>query len=125
VEPSSKGKGLVVVRAAEAQSSGSGYLQGVTRQILASNIHLLLAKHLMPAGSHVERHEHPHDQLVYIVSGRLRWSVGEHDAFEIAAGDSLIVSGGIPHECWALEETVSLDIFDPCRADFLAGHPAH
>ncbi len=125
MEPSTKCQGLVVVRAADARSSSSAYLEGVTRQVLAYNVHLLLAKHLMQAGSHVERHEHPNDQLVYVITGRLRWKVGGHDLFVIGAGDSLIISGGVAHECWALEETISLDTFDPCRAEFISGYPPH
>ena len=59
-----------------------------------------------------------------MISGRLRWDVGGQ-SFELSGGDSLIIPGDVPHECWALEETVSLDIFHPTRPDFLSDTAAH
>jgi len=113
---------LVLVRASEARRGTSAYLQGVTREVLASNPNLLLAKHTLPVGTHVAQHQHPQDQLVYMISGRLRWDVGGQ-RFEIAAGDSIIIRGGVPHECWSVEDTISLDIFHPTRPDFVnEGH---
>src|SRR4051794_39564294 len=112
------GPDLVIVRAGDAQRSSSPYLQGVTRWVLASNDSLLLAKHHLPQGTHVAQHQHQQDQLVYMISGRLRWQVGDQ-TFEVVAGDSLIVRGGVPHECWSEEDTVSLDIFHPTRPDFI------
>jgi quercetin dioxygenase-like cupin family protein len=113
---------LVLVRASEAQRGNSEYLQGVTREVLANNPNLLLAKHHLPRGSHVDRHQHPQDQLVYMISGRLRWDVGGKQIV-IAAGDSIIIRGGVPHECWSEDDTVSLDIFHPTRPDFVnEGH---
>ena len=113
---------LVLVRASEAKRGTSAYLQGVTRWVLANNPNLLLAKHDMPAGTHVAKHQHPQDQLVYMISGKLRWEVGG-EQFVIAEGDSIIIRGGVPHECWSDEGAVSLDIFHPTRPDFVnEGH---
>jgi quercetin dioxygenase-like cupin family protein len=113
---------LTLVRASDAQRGTSAYLQGVTREVLAHNPNLLLAKHHLPRGTHVDRHQHPQDQLVYMISGRLRWEVGGQQIV-IATGDSIIIRGGVAHECWSEEDTVSLDIFHPTRPDFVnEGH---
>jgi quercetin dioxygenase-like cupin family protein len=38
--------------------------------------------------------------------------------FEVGAGDSFIVPGGVEHEASALEPAAVLDFFVPCREDY-------
>lgn len=64
------------------------------------------------------RHSHPHDQVAYVVSGRLRVTFGER-SFEIGVGDSFVVRGGIEHQAAALEPSVVIDVFTPIREDYL------
>ena len=71
-------------------------------------------------GAVAGRHSHPHEQVVMMVTGKLRLSV---DDVEVIMGpnDIYVISSGIPHEAEALEDTVVIDIFSPPREDFLAG----
>jgi quercetin dioxygenase-like cupin family protein len=85
---------------------------------MAHNPNLMLVEHAMEAGWAGARHSHPHDQLVYVLEGRIRVSVGS-DVFEAAAGDSFVVNGGVEHQAWALEPSVVLDVFTPTRSDYL------
>jgi quercetin dioxygenase-like cupin family protein len=64
------------------------------------------------------RHAHPHDQLVYIISGRLQFSCAGQ-TFEVGPGDSFVISGGVEHEARALAVSVVLDVFTPTRQDYL------
>jgi quercetin dioxygenase-like cupin family protein len=91
---------------------------GLTRRILAHNENMMLVEHHMEKGWAGARHSHPHDQLVYVVSGRLRFSCGSEE-FEAGAGDSFILRGGIEHQGWALAPSVILDVFTPLREDYL------
>jgi quercetin dioxygenase-like cupin family protein len=91
---------------------------GLTRRILAHNENMMLVEHHMQAGWAGARHSHPQDQLVYVISGRLRFSCGA-DEFEVAAGDSFILRGGIEHQAWAVAPSVVLDVFNPYREDYL------
>ena len=91
---------------------------GLERRILANNPNLMLVEHVLEAGWAGARHSHPHDQLVYVLRGRIRASVGS-DTFEAAAGDSFVVDGGVEHQAWALEPSVVLDVFTPTRDDYL------
>jgi quercetin dioxygenase-like cupin family protein len=84
----------------------------------AFNDHLLLAEHRMEKGWIGTRHQHPHDQIVYVVSGRLMVTVG-NETFAAAAGDSFAVRGGVEHQASALEDSVVVDVFTPCRSDYL------
>jgi quercetin dioxygenase-like cupin family protein len=90
---------------------------GLQRQVLAFNENLMLVRHLMQEGWQGIRHSHPHDQLVYVIQGRLRFTSGS-SAFEVAAGDSFVVPGGIEHQASALEESEVLDAFSPYREDY-------
>jgi quercetin dioxygenase-like cupin family protein len=91
---------------------------GLLRRILAHNENMMLVEHRMELGWVGTRHSHPHDQLVYVISGRLRFQCGDQ-TFEGGAGDSFILRGGVEHQAWALEPALVLDVFTPYREDYL------
>jgi quercetin dioxygenase-like cupin family protein len=91
---------------------------GLERRILCHNASMMLVEHRMQLGWAGARHSHPHDQMVYVISGRLRFSCGD-DTFEVGAGASFVLRGGLEHQAWALEPSVVLDIFHPHREDYL------
>jgi len=91
--------------------------QGLQRQVLAFNPNLMLVRHLMEKGWQGALHSHPHDQLVYVVRGHVRFTGGS-STIEAAAGDSFIVPGGVDHQASALEESEVLDVFNPYREDY-------
>ncbi|WP_437580849.1 cupin domain-containing protein [Sorangium sp. So ce887] len=90
---------------------------GLKRRILAQNPNMMLVEHHMELGWAGARHSHPHDQLVYVISGRLKFSCGDEE-FEARAGDSFVVRGGVEHQAWAFEPSVVLDVFTPAREDY-------
>jgi quercetin dioxygenase-like cupin family protein len=90
---------------------------GLTRRVLAHNPRLMLVEHRMQQGWAGTRHSHPHDQGVYLVSGRLRVSCGS-ETFVLGPGDTFVVRGGVEHQAWALEPAVVLDVFTPTREDY-------
>jgi quercetin dioxygenase-like cupin family protein len=91
---------------------------GMQRRVLAHNERVMLVEHHMEPGWAGTRHAHPHDQLVYVISGRLHFSCGQ-ERFEVGAGDSFVVRGGVEHEARAHEASVVLDVFTPVREDYL------
>ena len=91
--------------------------EGLERQVLVWTREMMLVRHRMRSGWKGARHSHPHDQMVYVVSGRLRFVRGT-EAFEVGKGDSFIVPGGIEHEASALEPSEVLDFFIPFREDY-------
>jgi quercetin dioxygenase-like cupin family protein len=90
---------------------------GLGRQVMSSSPAMMLVRHTMTAGWIGTRHSHPHEQLVYILRGRIRF---EHPggAFEIGPGDSFLVPGNVLHQASALEDSEVLDIFTPTREDY-------
>ena len=91
---------------------------GLQRRVLTNSSNLMLVEHRMAKGWQGARHSHPHEQMVYVLSGRLRFICGS-DTLEIATGDRFIVPGGIEHQASALEDCVVLDVFHPTRKDYL------
>jgi quercetin dioxygenase-like cupin family protein len=91
--------------------------EGLERQVLVWSEQMMLVRHQMRAGWRGVRHSHPHEQMVYVISGRLRFVRGA-EVFEVEKGDSFIVPGGIEHEASALEPSEVLDFFVPFREDY-------
>ena len=92
---------------------------GMQRQVLAHNDELMLIRHFFEKGWVGARHSHPHDQLVYVVSGAIRAEM-DGQVVEARAGDSFVVDGGMEHQATALEASEVLDVFTPVREDYRA-----
>jgi quercetin dioxygenase-like cupin family protein len=91
---------------------------GLTRLIGAHNEKLFLAEHRMDQGWVGAAHSHPHEQMAYVVSGRLRVRAGA-ETFEASTGDSFVIRGGVEHQASAIEPSVVIDVFTPSREDYL------
>ena len=91
---------------------------GVTRRVLAHDENLMAVEVSFQAGSVGARHTHPHTQCSYVLSGRFSYSI-EGESTELAPGDSIVVPSGLVHGTVCLEKGILLDIFTPCRQDFL------
>lgn len=90
---------------------------GLTRQVLAYNENLMLVRHLMEKGWVGARHSHPHEQLVYVIRGHLRFTGGDR-TFNAPTGYSFVVPSGVEHQASALENSEVLDVFTPFREDY-------
>ena len=95
---------------------------GLRRQVMSFSPNMMLVRHRMEKGWVGARHSHPHEQMVYVVSGHL---VFEHPGgtFEAKTGDSFLVAGNVPHQARALKPSEVLDVFTPYREDY-APEPA-
>src|SRR5580698_10681329 len=90
---------------------------GMVRQVLAYSGDLMLVRHYFDTGWVGARHSHPHHQLVYVVKGAIRVDVAGR-VFDVLAGDSFVVDGGVEHQASALETSEVLDVFTPVREDY-------
>lgn len=90
---------------------------GLRRQVMSTSDTLMLVRHRMDAGWVGKLHAHPHEQLVYIVSGAIRLNM-QGEIYELRRGDSILVPGDVQHEASASETSEVLDVFTPAREDY-------
>jgi quercetin dioxygenase-like cupin family protein len=107
---------LVVVQHEAARESEPE--PGLIRRVMAYNDKLFLAEHQMVKGWAGAAHSHVHDQVVYVVRGHLKVTCQEK-IFDLRAGDSFVVRGGVEHGASAVEDSVVIDVFTPCREDYI------
>jgi len=90
---------------------------GLRRQVMSYSPSMMLVRHTMKKGWVGTRHSHPDGQMVYIVSGGIRF---EHPGgtFDVGPGDCFLVPGGVEHQASALSDSEVLDIFTPMREDY-------
>jgi quercetin dioxygenase-like cupin family protein len=79
---------------------------------------IMLARVLMKKGAHVPLHHHHNEQVTYILEGALKFNVGGKEIV-VRTGEVLCIPPNMPHEAWAQEDTVDLDVFNPPREDWL------
>ena len=90
----------------------------VTRRTLNHGDQTSLHEVTIKKGGLVPRHNHPHEQIGYLASGRVLFTIGNLQR-EIKQGDSWIIPSGLPHEVLALEDSVAIDVFSPVRKEYL------
>jgi len=93
-------------------------LPGVVRRTLNAGERTLLAEVSLERGAVVPWHSHPHEQVGYLVSGRLLFELGDDERLELEPGDSWLVPTNVPHQATALGACVAVDIFPPPREDY-------
>jgi quercetin dioxygenase-like cupin family protein len=95
----------------------------IGRQMLNGEA-MTLARITLAQGAVVPEHFHPNEQIATVLSGRLRFTLGD-DERVVGAGESVLIAGGVPHAVEALEDSVVLDAFAPRREDWLRGDDAY
>jgi quercetin dioxygenase-like cupin family protein len=90
---------------------------GLHRQVMSYSPSMMLVRNLMVKGWVGAKHSHPHEQIVYVARGRIRF---EHPGgvFNLGPGESFLVPGGVEHQASAFEDSEVLDIFTPMREDY-------
>lgn len=95
----------------------------IERQFIAAE-RAMLARILLRKGCVVPPHHHENEQITYILSGALRFTLGEQIIL-VRAGEVLVIPSGVPHSAEAMEDTIDIDIFTPPREDWIAGTDAY
>jgi quercetin dioxygenase-like cupin family protein len=90
---------------------------GLRRQVMSYSPSMMLVRHRMVKGWVGTKHSHPHEQMVYIVSGKITFTSPD-GTFQTKAGDCFLVPGGVEHQASAQEDSEVLDIFTPMREDY-------
>jgi quercetin dioxygenase-like cupin family protein len=65
----------------------------------------------------VPMHDHPHEQLTYVIEGRFQFTVGS-DTTVLEPGMVALIPGGVTHGGTTLTACKVIDIFSPIREDY-------
>jgi quercetin dioxygenase-like cupin family protein len=66
----------------------------------------------------VDEHSHPHEQVGYVIEGRVIFTIGGEEK-TLGPGDQFRIPGNVKHRVVALEAKAKvLDIFFPIREDY-------
>lgn len=91
---------------------------GLRRQVLAYDKTLMLVKNVMQTGWVGALHSHPHHQAIYVLKGHIRFRTNSSE-FDLFAGDSFVIEGGVEHQAEAIQSSEVLDVFTPYREGFV------
>jgi quercetin dioxygenase-like cupin family protein len=101
-----------------AEATAVDMFPGVVRRTLTSGDRTTLVEITLDKDATVPDHTHPHEQIGYVVSGRVAFWV-DGDKRELRAGDSYLVPGNATHGVTALEPSICIDCFSPVREEYL------
>jgi quercetin dioxygenase-like cupin family protein len=79
---------------------------------------LMLVRVEAPAGAKTPAHAHPQEPMCLVISGRLRFRIGDEERV-LGPFEAIHIPSGMEHEAGALEAVVFYDIFHPVREDYL------
>jgi quercetin dioxygenase-like cupin family protein len=82
---------------------------------------MMLAHVYLKKGCVVPMHSHDNEQLTYVLSGALRFWIGDEssESFVVGPGEVLVIPSNVPHKAEAVEDTLDVDVFCPPRQDWL------
>ena len=92
---------------------------GVKRKVLAYSKNLMTVELHFEKGAAGAPHSHPHEQIGYIISGKLVYQEEGQEDKILGTGDTYYVAPNVVHGVQILEDTKLLDIFTPMREDFV------
>ena len=93
-------------------------LEGIELKTLVYGERTSFTEFRLAKGCDLPRHSHPHEQTGYLVSGRMRLSIGD-ETFNVEPGDSWCVPGDVEHAAQTSEDCIVIEVFSPVREDYL------
>ncbi len=95
-------------------------LEGVQLTTLVHGEKTLMGEFRLAKGAEIPPHSHPYEQTGIMISGKLRFKVGD-ESFDAEPGDSWCIHGGVEHTAAVPEDSVVVEVFSPVREDYLPG----
>jgi quercetin dioxygenase-like cupin family protein len=96
---------------------------GLTRRF-AVGVNTTVTLFEYEAGGEAPMHSHEHEQISYVIRGRLRATIGGK-VYELGPGDAALVPPRVPHALVALTDALEIDFFTPARSDWMEGNNSY
>lgn len=104
-----------------AKNNSSVYkrtIPGVNMRPLVYEQKTILCEFLLEKGHQLPWHNHPYEQTGYLISGKLKFRIGEED-FDTFPGDSWCIPENVFHGVYVEEDSHLVELFSPIRPDYL------
>ena len=92
-------------------------LDGTIRGQYAHLVALTLGEVLIDADTLVPMHNHPHEQITYVIEGRFEFTVGSETTI-LEPGMAALIPGGVTHGGKTITACRVIDVFSPARDDY-------
>jgi len=100
-----------------AQVQNIPVIDGITRKTLSVGERAMVVEIHLKQGADMPEHAHPHEQLGYVVSGKVEFYI-EDEMMLLEKGDAYAVPSQQKHKVVVLEDSVVVDIFAPPRDEW-------
>ncbi len=95
-------------------------LPGIRRRLISAGERAMAVRVELTRGSKLQSHTHPHEQIGFVVSGRIRFNVAG-ETMLLEGGDGYSIPGGVVHSVEEVaEDSVVVDVFSPVREEYLS-----
>ena len=94
-------------------------MDGIRLKTLVHGERTLLCEFRIEKGKVLPSHKHHHEQTGYLVSGRMKFIIGDEE-FDVEPGDSWCIPGDMEHAAEVFEDSVVAEVFSPVREEYLA-----
>jgi quercetin dioxygenase-like cupin family protein len=91
---------------------------GVHRRVLGTTAGVMLTEFFLERDADVPEHTHPHEQVGYVVDGRMALTIAG-ETREVVDGDSYAIEAGVTHSAHAVTDVILVEVFAPPREDFV------
>lgn len=91
---------------------------GITRRTLSTGHKLMLCLFEWDTGAILPEHSHPHEQLGYVISGKVEFTIGGK-TIVLGPGESYVIPSNVAHSGRSYEPAKVLDAFSPIREEYL------
>jgi quercetin dioxygenase-like cupin family protein len=85
---------------------------------------LMLAEFTTKKGSVVPTHKHIHEQISFVLKGRVKFTVGGEELLA-RKGDIIVIPPNVEHSAVTMTDSIGLDVFTPLRDDWMTGDDAY
>ena len=96
--------------------------KGMSRRLIWGS-EMMMARISLAAGTSVPKHQHPNEQITYLLAGEMDFRFGDDggDRRHIGAGEILVITGDMPHAAEVLADAEVIELFAPPRQDWIDG----
>jgi quercetin dioxygenase-like cupin family protein len=90
---------------------------GAIRGHYAHLTQLTIGELALQADTTVPLHQHPHEQVTYVMAGKFEFTIG-NETKVLEPGMAAIIPGGVMHGGRTLTACRVIDVFSPVREDY-------